>query len=536
MADTQNVKVTAQDIDSVNEKLYEFAKELSPGEQNVMKWLLGRAAQAPEEKSHIFKDAGGAEATGRAPAGAALARRAEFSRVLGVPQFERVRAGSLAAGSSVGVTGTVMSRWQTPCDRRPFGLSAMDRRKRNHGMVGDGLARRLRTPLRPCRDFAGISAGLWGFMSNPPHASLAMTDIGRVVQKLRELRDQSAPGEQAVFDDLLSAAGVVETSPLEYNPYLPGVHVHPYPHYHKVQAENPVHWSHAMQAWIISRHADVARALRDARLSYRTGFKTIVACVPPEEHDGIRAVTKLLSSLLNEIDPPEHTRLRSVMTRALTMTDGPQQASHIESVANQLLDQVQFAGCMDIVKDFAYPLPAIIGDDLLNIPAQDRSQFGEWIASVIRTFSEGFSQSPAMHRGEAAVVALTKYLRSLLAERRSKPGHDVLSAMLRHGEASEDESILIATNIIMGMHENLTHAISLSMNTLLRNPDLLHWVRTHPESFDFSCRRNASLRRDGANSFTGSAGRYRNCGCPYPQGTTRHSVAWRSKPRFRMFS
>jgi cytochrome P450 len=332
-------------------------------------------------------------------------------------------------------------------------------------------------------------------MSNPPHASLAMTDIGRVVQKLRELRDQSAPGEQAVFDDLLSAAGVVETSPLEYNPYLPGVHVHPYPHYHKVQAENPVHWSHAMQAWIISRHADVAHALRDARLSYRTGFETIIACVPPEEHDGIRAVTKLLSSLLNEIDPPEHTRLRRVMTRALTMTDGPQQASHIESVANQLLDQVQFAGCMDIVKDFAYPLPAIIGDDLLNIPAQDRSQFGEWIVGVIRTFSEGFSQSPAMHRGEAAVVALTKYLRSLLAERRSEPGHDVLSAMLRHGEASEDESILIATNIIMGMHENLTHAISLSMNTLLRNPDLLHWVRTHPESFDSAV--EEMLRYDG---------------------------------------
>jgi hypothetical protein len=169
------------------------------------------------------------------------------------------------------------------------------------------------------------------------------------------------------------------------------------------------------------------------------------------------------------------------MTRALATTVEPQRIAHIESIANKLLDAVQQAGHMDIVGDFAYPLPAIVGADLLGIPAPDRDRFGQWIHDVVRTFSEGFSRTAAMHRGAAAVFELTEYLKRLLAERCARPGQDVLSAMLEAREATEEERVLIAANIIMGMHENVTHAISLAMNTLLRDPALLHWLRSHPE-------------------------------------------------------
>lgn len=332
-------------------------------------------------------------------------------------------------------------------------------------------------------------------MTTATHSFLAMTDIGRVVGKLHELRERLSPGERMVVDDFLRAAGVAEATPVEYNPYLPDVHVNPYPHYHRLQAENPVHWSQAMQAWIVSRHADIVAAFRDPRLSYKTGAETMMACVPKEEQDSVRAVSDLLGSLLNEIDPPEHTRLRRIMKRALNAAAEPQRLSHIEVVMNDLLDAVQQAGHMDIVQDFAYPLPAIIGADLLGIPTEDRDRFGRWIDDVIHTFSEGFSGTAAMLRGEEAVVNLTAYLKRLLAERREQPGQDVLSSMLESGEATEDERVLLALNIIMGMHENITHAISLSINTLLRNPEILHSIQSDPEGLPASL--EEMLRHEG---------------------------------------
>ncbi|HWN11480.1 MAG TPA: cytochrome P450 [Pyrinomonadaceae bacterium] len=318
-------------------------------------------------------------------------------------------------------------------------------------------------------------------MTSPTHASLMMSDIGRVVDKLQKLRDRLAAGEQALVDDFLRAAGVVETKPSQYNPYLPNVHANPYPHYHRLQHENPVHWSDAMQAWVISRHADILEAFRERRLSYRTGFETIMVCVPKEEHESIRNVSRLLGSLLNEVDPPVHTRLRKIMVKALNATPDPQRSSHIEAIANKLLDTVQATGRMDIVKDFADPLPAIVGADILGIPDTDRKRFGQWIHDVVHTFSEGFNGNAAMLRGEAAIIELTEYMNRLFAERRAQPGHDALSAMLMDEEATDEERVLIAINIIMGMHENVTHAISLSMRTVLRDPELLCQLRDSAE-------------------------------------------------------
>ncbi|MFZ0751809.1 MAG: cytochrome P450, partial [Pyrinomonadaceae bacterium] len=281
----------------------------------------------------------------------------------------------------------------------------------------------------------------------------------------------------------------------QYNPYLPGVHDNPYPHYRRLQVDNPVHWSEAMQAWVITRHEDVKAAFRDPRLSYRTGFETMLACIPIEERDSVRAVTRLLGSLLNEIDPPDHTRLRRIMVRALTATPEPQTSSHLNAVANQLIDAVQCDGEMDIVMDFAYPLPAIVGSDLLGIPAEDRERFGQLVYDVIHTFSEGFSGTDAMRRGEAGTAELTAYLKRLFTQRRERPGNDALSAMLAADDATDEERVLIAINLIMGMYENVTHAISLSLRTILREPKILHHLRNCPD--DLPAAVEEMLRHEG---------------------------------------
>jgi cytochrome P450 len=237
-----------------------------------------------------------------------------------------------------------------------------------------------------------------------------------------------------------------------------------------------------MQAWVLSDHASVAMALCDRRLSHRTGYATIKSCVPEDDQPLIEQVSELFGSLLNEIEPPDHTRLRRLMTQALARTPEPQQVAHIGAVASALVDKVQHAGQMDVVADFAQPLPEIVGADLLGIPRPDRVRFAEWIERIVHTFSNGFSRTEAMIAGEVAIVELKDYLRELLSDRQARPGHDVLSAMLDIQNSTDEDRILIATNIAMGMYENLTHAISLSVRTLICNPSALERLVTCPES------------------------------------------------------
>ncbi len=110
MADTRKVKITAKDVESVSAKLHDFAKQLPPGEQNVMAWLLGRAAEAPPEPKAeaLLAPHEGKGTVATAAQMATLTPTMQLSRSLGISQFARMRPGSLAAGSTIGVTGTVM--------------------------------------------------------------------------------------------------------------------------------------------------------------------------------------------------------------------------------------------------------------------------------------------------------------------------------------------------------------------------------------------------------------------------------------------
>ncbi|MFJ2866008.1 cytochrome P450 [Kitasatospora sp. NPDC087314] len=307
-------------------------------------------------------------------------------------------------------------------------------------------------------------------MAQLTHSGLAMTDIGRVLGKLRALQTDLPAGERQAIESLLRAAGVVERTPLQYNPFLPGVHEDPYPHYHRLQAEHPVHWSETMQSWVVCRYADIVTALRDPRLSHRTGYRTVLANVPPAEHAGIAQVTRFLGRLLNEIDPPEHTRLRRAMMRALATAGHQLPPARLESIAHGLIDPVVARHRMDLVADLAHPLPAVVGAELLAIPAADRSHFGHDVHDIVHTFSEGFSGTAAMADGEAAVDSLISCLAHLLARRRARPGPDALSALLAVDGLTDDERVLVAANLILGLHENVTHAITLGLNTLLRQP------------------------------------------------------------------
>jgi pimeloyl-[acyl-carrier protein] synthase len=309
---------------------------------------------------------------------------------------------------------------------------------------------------------------------------LTMSDIGGVLAKLDELAGRLSAAERAVLEDLLRTAGVGPADPVQYNPFLPGVHGDPYAHYHRLLRENPVHWSDALKSWVVCRHDDVAVALRDSRLSSRTGDGVIAANVPPAMSNTVERVGAFAVSLLNELDPPQHTRMRRLLTRALA-TAGERAPVDVDGIAHRLLDAVEPAGRMDVVADFAHPLPAAVAAELIGVPAADRPGFGRLVHDVVRTFSDGFCSTPAMTRGEEALAALTDRLTHLLALRRARPGTDLLSALIGVPDASDAERMLMAANVVLGTQENVTHAISLMTRTIIREPSLPERLAAAPE-------------------------------------------------------
>lgn len=270
-----------------------------------------------------------------------------------------------------------------------------------------------------------------------PAAGVAMSDIGPVLAKLAALAEGLPAGQQAAVEGLLAEAGLAATVPATYNPFLPGVHGCPWAHYQQLRETNPVHWSPAIRSWVVCRYADVAAALRHPGLSARTGAAVLDAHLA----DGAApTVRRLMLGLLNELDPPEHTAMRRRLTRALAAA--PLVPADVERVAAALLDRVG-AGRLDLVTDFAEPLPALVGAAVLGVP--DPARVARLAGEVVATFSRGFAGTAALRRGEAAAVELLDLL----------PGPDPL----------------VAANILLGTQENVTHAITTMVLAILDDPD-----------------------------------------------------------------
>lgn len=309
---------------------------------------------------------------------------------------------------------------------------------------------------------------------------ISMTEIGSAIAKLRQMQEQLPPGERAVVEELLRAARVAETTPPQYNPYLPGAHTSPYSFYERLQAENPIHWSETVQAWILTRHADVAAAFHDRRLSSRGNYEALLQKVPEPERQGVQTVTRFITATLNQLDPPEHTRVRRVITRALSAAMVGRRRPFIEQVVDELLDGVQSRGEFDLVADFAEPLPPRIGAHLLGVPDGDWPAVATLITHVMKTYSDGFSGSEAMTNGEQAVPQLIAYFLPLVAARRAEPRDDAISAMLAGDDADDGEIVTLCIQFLMGIQETIRHTITVGVHALLHAPDQWALLRADP--------------------------------------------------------
>jgi cytochrome P450 len=259
----------------------------------------------------------------------------------------------------------------------------------------------------------------------------------------------------------------------------PAIVADPFPLYRVLREETPVFWDTSVPGgtWLVSRYADVSRALRDPRLSGdRMPLFRVVLRDTPEA----RAFDDSMARWLLNLEGPTHGRLRSLVSKAFAPRMVEALRPRIQAISNGLLDAVEPAGRMEVMRDFALPLPVTIIAELLGLPLEDVPRLRAWAADVALFFGA----MRGIKRAVASEAELRAYLADTLARRRARPGSDLLTALL---EAEEDgqrltEADILATCIMLFIagHETTTHLIGNGLLALLTHPDQLALVRSDP--------------------------------------------------------
>ncbi|MFN2535429.1 MAG: cytochrome P450 [Pseudonocardiaceae bacterium] len=258
------------------------------------------------------------------------------------------------------------------------------------------------------------------------------------------------------------------------DPVSPAAKCNPYPAYAHLRATQPVHCvmlPNGRRRWLITRYADAERALCDPRL-----VKTRPVDDLPDE------VRPLVRSLISA-DPPDHTRLRALVRKAFSPRLVERLRPRIQQIADELLDAVLPADRMDLIDDYALPLPIMVISELLGIPSADSAQFRAWSNAFVadEPFSTG-EPLPAWRR--TALTEFSDYLRALFECKRADPQDDLVTGLVLVREAgdalSADELLSTVAVLIVAGHETTVNLIGNGMRALLAHPDQLRMLVRGP--------------------------------------------------------
>lgn len=247
---------------------------------------------------------------------------------------------------------------------------------------------------------------------------------------------------------------------LSYDPFDPAVIDDPYPTYTRLREEAPTYWSERANCWVLSRHADVTHALADpATYSSASGiFPT-----PPGAD-----MTQLFLPMLIMTDPPRHTELRRIVSKAFTPRRIGSLDGTIYTVTDTLLNRIDPTAPWDLVADFAGPMPAMVIADLLGIPRDDRHAFREWSTALVQA-------NPTTGEGLAAAGSLYDYFRGFVDDRRQHPHDDLISDLVTadvDGERlTEDEVLGFCLLLLVAGHETTTNLLANSISVLAEHPE-----------------------------------------------------------------
>lgn len=221
-------------------------------------------------------------------------------------------------------------------------------------------------------------------------------------------------------------------------------------------------------AWLITRYDDVLAALKDARLvKDRTQALTPVQA---SKQPWVPAFFRPLTRNMLDLDPPDHTRLRALVHKAFTPRLVELLRERIQRLTIDLLDWAQSRPSIDLIRDYALPLPTTIIAEMIGVPAGDRHRFHRWSSAIVSSTSSSWG----MLRAIPAMVAFLRFIRRFIALRRAEPKDDLLTALVAAEEAgdrlSDDEVVAMIFLLLVAGHETTVNLIGNGVFALLQHP------------------------------------------------------------------
>ncbi|HVX20059.1 MAG TPA: cytochrome P450 [Acidimicrobiales bacterium] len=252
--------------------------------------------------------------------------------------------------------------------------------------------------------------------------------------------------------------------PLAYSPYDYAIHEDPYPTYARLRAEAPVYRNDALDFWALSRHRDVLAAFRDVdHFSNAYGVSLDPAAFGPDAH---RAMSFLA------MDPPAHTRLRSLVGKSFTPRRVAELEPRIRELTVEHLEPALEQGSFDFVADFAGKLPMDVISELVGVPKADRAELRR-LADLVVHREEGVTDVPP--EGAEAAMVLAAYYADMVADRRRRPADDLTSALLAADldgdRITDEEAIGILFLMVVAGNETTTKLLANAWYWAWRFPD-----------------------------------------------------------------
>ena len=272
--------------------------------------------------------------------------------------------------------------------------------------------------------------------------------------------------------------------PFDFDPYDSAVMDDPYPAYRYLLENDPVHYSHALRSWVLTRYEDVRPSLNDPRLS-ADRISPYLDRLSEDDRENVQTVGPMLQKWAVFMDPPDPTRMRKLLTHGFTSTAIADFRPKVEVIVERMIDQLIEKGGdgaeIDFINSFAYHLPATVIAVMLGVPESDVEQFRAWSEDLAPFVGSATDTPDKVALAERSAQDLTEYFTGILENRRANPPSPEDTTIIDHMMAAEEdgdtlslaELISNAVLLLFAGHETTTNLLGNGLLALIRHPDQL---------------------------------------------------------------
>jgi cytochrome P450 len=260
----------------------------------------------------------------------------------------------------------------------------------------------------------------------------------------------------------------------------------PYPLMKWMRENDPVHFSDAIGGWVITRYDDIVVTMKDTATYSNEGRLGRSVDYLSDEHKAKLTAFRdhyKTKGLLHS-DPPDHTRLRSLVQKAFSPRMVDQMRPRIQDIIDELLDKAEPNGGMEVIQELAFALPVTVLADIMGSPQCDRVLFQKWADALLAFQGVNKPDLAVLERAQSSLVEARQYLKDLIARRRKEPGADLLSQLVlveSEGERlTEDELLNTCITLLVAGHETTTSLIGNGLLLMLQHPEQWELLKSDP--------------------------------------------------------